>query len=79
MVHLKFAHEIDEMMQLNQYSYHPIASKHSKEFQLNSLLLIFDFRVTFAARDIVESDSSADDDCPPTLLTSPQIIGLLFV
>ncbi len=30
-------------------------------------------------RDKVESDSSVDDDCPPTLLISPQTIGLLFV
>ena len=34
---------------------------------------------TFATRDIVESDSSVDEDCPPTLLISPQIIGLLLV
>jgi len=32
-----------------------------------------------AEKGRVESDSSVDDDCPPTLLTSPQIIGLLFV
>ena len=36
-------------------------------------------RPTFAASDVVESDSSVDDDWPPTLLMSPQIMGLLLV
>ena len=48
--------------------------KTAHQLELNVIV-----NLTFGINETVESDSSVDDDCPPTLLKSPQIIGLLFV
>ncbi len=45
----------------------------------NNIFEISFIYLTFFVRDIAESDSSVEEDCPPTLLISPQTIGLSFV